>query len=132
MSGYSEEVECGRCGGLYHVSFDSSDPYGNYGYCLDCGIGCRMLDEQWTLEELNEERKTWELEPLKKLPYSPVATKFKDLKIGEKFEFVYLNAVLKRSMKHGPWKKISPRKYEHCDDKMVCRVGTINVRVERE
>lgn len=68
MSSFCEEIECPKCGGLFHYSTDNRDPYGNYGYCLDCGYGYSTKESWWTLEELNEERcEGWELPPLEKL-----------------------------------------------------------------
>ena len=68
MSSFSEEVECPKCGGdLFHVSTDTRDPEDNYGYCLDCGYGYSTVFASRTLEELNEERKSWELPPLTEL-----------------------------------------------------------------
>lgn len=80
MSGYTEEVECPRCGGVLHVSTDRKDPEGNYDYCLDCGQGHCVSECQWTLEELNEERKEWEMEPLDRLPYDRIAMIKTDLR----------------------------------------------------
>ena len=69
MSSFSEEVTCHKCDSEHslHVNTDSGDPEGNYAYCLECGYSRRMMEEQMTLEELNEEREIWELSPLTEL-----------------------------------------------------------------
>lgn len=67
MSGYTEECKCPKCGGeLFHVS-TSTIPDENYGYCLECGHSYAMTETTWSLEDINEERKEWELEPLTEL-----------------------------------------------------------------
>jgi hypothetical protein len=56
--------------------------------------------------------------------------KFKELAIGDKFEFDR-SQWWSSSLASGPWVKLSARTYERIDDKMQCRVGSINVGVER-
>jgi hypothetical protein len=55
--------------------------------------------------------------------------RFKDVKVGETFRFLSEVTMRFSGMKTGPWTKISKGKYKHCDDGMVCTVGTINVAV---
>ena len=64
MSSYAETEECPRCGGQLEAEHDSSNPYGNYGTCIDCGYGYSVKVDLLTMEELNELRKDWELPPL--------------------------------------------------------------------
>ena len=52
--------------------------------------------------------------------------KFKELQIGDSFEFD--NSRFRTSgMERGPWTKTSPRKYEKPN--MKCTVGSINTKV---
>ena len=55
--------------------------------------------------------------------------KFKELSIGDVFDFDYSDLSLCHGLKRGNWIKMSVRKYQHEDDGMICRVGTINVKV---
>lgn len=55
--------------------------------------------------------------------------KFKDLSINTLFEFDHAKLPLCHGLAHGPWIKISARKYEHAESGMKCKVGTINTRV---
>lgn len=56
MSGYSESINCPRCGGeetLEH-SIDNSSVDG---FCINCGYWYRTIEGVTSLNELNEERK---------------------------------------------------------------------------
>ena len=55
--------------------------------------------------------------------------KFKDLTIGTVFEFASMKEWYSLGRKRGPWRKTSVRKYEHTEDGMKCKVGTINTEV---
>jgi hypothetical protein len=55
-------------------------------------------------------------------------TKFRDLKVGDTFEFDRTGFEYS-GMASGPWKKTSARGYKRIHDGMDCRVGTINVSV---
>lgn len=57
---------------------------------------------------------------------------FKQLRIGDEFEFSSLYEFPYSGMERGPWVKLSPRMYERKRDGMTCQVGTIHVPVERE
>ncbi len=66
MSGYSETVDCPRCGSeesLEH-SVDGDDVCGN---CSECGYGYQTMHSVVSLEEVNEMRKELEMEPLTEL-----------------------------------------------------------------
>lgn len=66
MAGYSEAVDCPRCGSEESLerSVDRDDVSG---FCLECGYSYRTIYENGSLEEVNEERVASELEPLSKL-----------------------------------------------------------------
>ncbi len=64
MASFSEEVVCHHCGGLLHCSTDTKESESCYSYCLDCGRGRKMMAYRMTLEELNKERKEWEMPPI--------------------------------------------------------------------
>ncbi|MBA7638617.1 hypothetical protein ES703_46273 [subsurface metagenome] len=66
MSGYSEAVNCPRCGSIESLerSVDRDDVSG---VCLECGYSYKTIYENLSLEEVNEERDASELEPLPKL-----------------------------------------------------------------
>lgn len=68
MSGYSEAIDCPRCGSkesLEH-SVDRDDVSG---FCLECGYSYKTVYELMTLEEVNKEREEFmsDLEPLTEL-----------------------------------------------------------------
>lgn len=56
---------------------------------------------------------------------------FKQLKIGDTFEFVYPDSMRFSGLAKGPWKKISIRGYVRVRDGMRCAVGSINVKVAK-
>lgn len=66
MSGYSEAVDCDRCGSTESLerSVDRDDISGS---CMECGYEYHTETKILTLEELNEERVGMEMEPLKEL-----------------------------------------------------------------
>lgn len=76
MAGYSEAVDCPRCGGeeSLETSWESHDNSGE-GTCLECGYtfntGVGTIETVMTLEEANNERKEFDMEPLTELK-SPV------------------------------------------------------------
>jgi hypothetical protein len=58
--------------------------------------------------------------------------KFKELVINEMFEFDRSGLPLCHGLKHGPWIKISARKYIHNEyTRIEYRIGAINVKVEK-
>lgn len=65
MSGCAEEIKCPKCNGLFHHSVDTKDGTNNYGFCFECGYGYTTTEYQQTIIEVNQERKEWELPPLK-------------------------------------------------------------------
>ena len=67
MSGFSEDIECPKCGGLFHKFTDSGDIEGNYGFCMECGYSYYTGEEQLTLEAVNHNRKECGLLPLTEL-----------------------------------------------------------------
>lgn len=60
MSGYSERIDCPRCGSRKSLerSVDRDDVSG---ICLECGYLYRTIYEVSSLEELNEERKVYDM-----------------------------------------------------------------------
>lgn len=66
MSGYSEAVDCPRCGSKESLerSVDKDDVTG---ICLECGYLYRTAHEVVSLSELNEERVQFGMEPLTEL-----------------------------------------------------------------
>jgi len=56
---------------------------------------------------------------------------FKDLAIGQQFEFDHSMLQFHGGLAHGPWIKLSPRRYSHLTDAVLgnCRVGSISVKV---
>jgi hypothetical protein len=67
MSGTSYDSTCPRCGGIMSCYSDWK-PYDCVsGDCLECGFTYCTQEWQRTLEELNELRAEWELEPLPSL-----------------------------------------------------------------
>lgn len=69
MSSWSESEDCPKCGGE-----DSLKTYGENrpiftvcGICLKCGYSYSTMDKQLTLDEVNEERPNYGLEPLTEL-----------------------------------------------------------------
>lgn len=58
--------------------------------------------------------------------------KFKDLKVGERFNFTSESDPEYKfsGMARGPWVKLTARTYTKHDGSMTCTVGSINVQVE--
>ena len=57
-------------------------------------------------------------------------TKFKDVSVGERFEFDHTGLPIASGIAKGPWVKISARKYRHLDFyNNIHHVGTINVKI---
>lgn len=66
MSGYSEATDCPRCGS--GESLDRSvDRDDITGICLECGYEYHTEYRVLSLEEVNEERKDCDMEPLTEL-----------------------------------------------------------------
>lgn len=65
---HQDETTCPECDGKF-ITYADSDPqvWGIDGECLECGFSYRTVNEQNTLEEVNELRATHGLEPLNKL-----------------------------------------------------------------
>jgi transcription elongation factor Elf1 len=63
MSGYSEAVDCPRCGSEESLerSIDKDDVNG---FCLECGYSYKTVYENMTLEQVNEEREAFDMEPI--------------------------------------------------------------------
>ena len=63
MSGWSEARDCPYCNGK-----DTLEAWGDRfsvgGTCLECGYSYRTIEEQMTLDEVNETRKDCDMEPL--------------------------------------------------------------------
>lgn len=62
---------------------------------------------------------------------------FAELCIGDRFEFDHgSDSVIDRSLAHGPWEKLSARRYQPFGNNQydsphrVCRVGTVKVQVK--
>ena len=66
MSGYSETQDCPRCGSedSLEASIDRDDVSG---ICLECGHEYSTVTSVLTLEQVNQERKISELEPIENL-----------------------------------------------------------------
>lgn len=66
MSGYSEAVDCPRCGSTDSLerSVDRDDVSG---YCRECGYSYKTVYETMTLEQVNEERAEFGIKPLTEL-----------------------------------------------------------------
>jgi Zn ribbon nucleic-acid-binding protein len=66
MSGWSEALDCPYCG-----SEGTLEAFGERcevgGTCLECGYSYHTVEEQLTLEQVNEERKELDMEPLTEL-----------------------------------------------------------------
>lgn len=58
--------------------------------------------------------------------------RFRDLAIGDQFRFSSERTMPASGLATGPWRKISSRRYVHCESGMTCTVGTINVEVDKE
>ena len=57
---------------------------------------------------------------------------FRELKIGDRFEFSSRREYPLMGGASGPWTKVSPRCYTRDRDGMRCRVGSVNVGVDKE
>jgi len=67
MSGASYDDVCPRCGGTMNCYSDWK-PYDQVmGLCLDCGFRYYTVEDIANLEEVNEQRKVFEMRPLKRL-----------------------------------------------------------------
>ena len=65
MSGYSDTIRCSRCGNeSLEASVDKDDVSG---ICLECGYEYRTISSLLSLEEVNDERKDMEMEPITEL-----------------------------------------------------------------
>jgi len=66
MSGYSESVDCPRCGSKESLerSIDQDDVMG---ICPECGYEYHTVYSILSLEAVNQEREAMELKPLKEL-----------------------------------------------------------------
>lgn len=66
MSGYSESTDCPRCGTTESLerSIDHDDVSGE---CLECGYEYHVVHSVMSLEDINEERKSCEMEPITEL-----------------------------------------------------------------
>ncbi|MFA5406968.1 MAG: hypothetical protein WC307_06450 [Candidatus Nanoarchaeia archaeon] len=68
MSGSSDVVTCPNCGGKHFSVYTDWKPHDCVnGECLDCGYTYYTIDDELTLEEVNELRVDWGLKPLKQL-----------------------------------------------------------------
>lgn len=67
MSGFSGADVCFKCNGDMMVYSDYKPHAYVSGECLDCGFAYYTVDEQLSLDEVNELRKEQELKPVKKL-----------------------------------------------------------------
>ncbi len=66
MSGFSEIIDCPRCGSTESLerSIDSDDVNC---YCLECGYEYKTVYMLMTLEDVNEQRGDSDMEPLTEL-----------------------------------------------------------------
>lgn len=67
MSGVADSSTCTYCGGLMNTYVDWKPHDYVSGECLDCGFCFYTKDAQMSLEEVNDLRAEYDLEPLKKL-----------------------------------------------------------------
>jgi len=66
MAGWSETRDCPYCNGK--DTFDEwVDGTGVGGMCLECGYSHHTVEEQMSLDEVNEERADCDMEPLTEL-----------------------------------------------------------------
>jgi len=67
MSGCNGTAPCPKCGAQMQTYMDWK-PYDYVsGECLECGFSFYTADEQMTLDEVNQRRADYDLEPLEKL-----------------------------------------------------------------
>lgn len=66
MSGYSERTNCPRCGseGSLDRSVDRDDVNAT---CIECGYEYHTVESVLSLDEVNDERVAWGLEPVSEL-----------------------------------------------------------------
>ena len=68
MSGTSYDDTCSRCGGYNLMCYSDYKPFDIVsGICLDCGFEYHTAHGIADLEEVNQERENYELEPLAQL-----------------------------------------------------------------
>jgi Zn ribbon nucleic-acid-binding protein len=67
MSGSSGSAPCPKCGAEMQTYVDWKLFDCVSGECLECGFSCYTADEQMSLDEVNERRACYDLEPLEKL-----------------------------------------------------------------
>lgn len=68
MSGSSYDSTCPNCGGENLMCSSDWKPYDCVaGECLDCGFSYHTVEKQMSLEEINERRADYDMEPLEKL-----------------------------------------------------------------
>jgi len=67
MSGFSDSDKCYKCGGEMNCYSDYKPHDYVSGECLDCGFSYYTIEEQMSLDEVNELRETYEMKKIKKL-----------------------------------------------------------------
>ena len=69
MSGWSDSEDCPMCSSKDSLkTFGDNKPMDTVsGFCLECGYTYTTGEDQAELEEVNEQRKVYNLEPLTKL-----------------------------------------------------------------
>ena len=69
MSSWSDSQDCPKCKGKDTLMTCSSNrPYdSSSGECIECGFSYYTNEDQMTLDEVNEARANYNLEPLTKL-----------------------------------------------------------------
>ena len=67
MSGHSYGETCIKCGGEMDCYSDHKPHSYESGECLECGFSYYTVDDQMTLEDVNQQRIDCDLEPLKEL-----------------------------------------------------------------
>jgi hypothetical protein len=67
MSGCSDSVPCPKCGGEMRTYSDWKPSDYVSGDCLECGFYYYTAEDQRTLDEVNELRADYDLEPLEML-----------------------------------------------------------------
>lgn len=69
MSGWSASEDCPECGAENSLeTWGENRPFDSVGgICLECGFSYKTVEEQLTLEDVNEERSKLDLKPLTEL-----------------------------------------------------------------
>lgn len=69
MSGWTDSQDCPNCGGVDSLkTYGETRPYDTVGgECVECGFAYSTEEKQMSLDEVNEIRENYDLEPLTEL-----------------------------------------------------------------